>query len=186
MSKKNLAVSFPGFGYNGDKPLLYYSKKLASEKGYEILDIKYDLLTPYKEMENDKDRDEKVFKIAVGEAMKSLSEVNISEYEKVLFIGKSLGTVVAGYCAKEMGIDARHIVFTPVPDTFDRLKEGCGIVFHGTEDPLCDNNVARDKCKELGLELIEVKGANHSLEIHDVKEDLRRLVEVMERVKKEM
>ena len=186
MSKKNLAVIFPGFGYNGDKPLLYYSKKLAGEKGYEILDIKYDLLTPYKEMENDKDRDEKVFKIAVTEAMKGLSEVNFSDYETVLFVGKSLGTVVAGYCAEEMGVDARHIVFTPVPETFEHLKKGCGIVFHGTDDPLCGNDVARDKCKELELELIEVEGANHSLEIRDVEVDLRRMEEVMRRVKEEM
>ena len=186
MSEKNLAVIFPGFGYNGDKPLLYYSKKLAGEKGYEILDIKYDLITPYKELENDKDRDKKVFKIAVSEAMKCLSEVNLSEYGKVLFIGKSIGTVVAGYCAGEMEVDVRHIVLTPVPETFEYLKKICGIIFHGTDDPLCKNDVVLDKCKELELELIEVEGANHSLEIHDVEMDLRRIAEIMDRVKKEM
>ena len=42
MSKK-LAVIFPGIGYHTDKPLLYYSKKLAKTKDYEVVEIKYDL-----------------------------------------------------------------------------------------------------------------------------------------------
>ena len=41
MSKK-LAVFFPGIGYTTDKPLLYYSRKIASEQEYEIK------LLPYK------------------------------------------------------------------------------------------------------------------------------------------
>ena len=34
-SKMKLAVFFPGIGYHCDKPLLYYSRKLAQEWGYE-------------------------------------------------------------------------------------------------------------------------------------------------------
>ena len=34
-SKMKLAVFFPGIGYHCDKPLLYYSRKLAQECGYE-------------------------------------------------------------------------------------------------------------------------------------------------------
>lgn len=30
-----LAVFFPGIGYHCDKPLLYYSRKMAQECGYE-------------------------------------------------------------------------------------------------------------------------------------------------------
>ena len=38
---KKLAVIFPGVGYHTDKPLLYYSKKLASRNGYEIVEVPY-------------------------------------------------------------------------------------------------------------------------------------------------
>ena len=34
--EKRLAVIFPGVGYHVDKPLLYYSRKLAKEYGYEV------------------------------------------------------------------------------------------------------------------------------------------------------
>ena len=36
-----LAVIFPGVGYHTDKPLLYYSKKLAFQNGYEIVEVPY-------------------------------------------------------------------------------------------------------------------------------------------------
>ena len=39
--EKKIAVLFPGIGYHTDKPLLYYSKKLARKRGYEIVEVKY-------------------------------------------------------------------------------------------------------------------------------------------------
>lgn len=38
---KKAAVLFPGIGYHTDKPLLYYSKKIAAELGYEIIEVPY-------------------------------------------------------------------------------------------------------------------------------------------------
>ena len=36
-----LAVLFPGIGYHGDKPLLYYSRKAAGENGYQTITVSY-------------------------------------------------------------------------------------------------------------------------------------------------
>ena len=37
---KRLAVIFPGIGYHCDKPILYYSRKLAKEQEYkEIISL---------------------------------------------------------------------------------------------------------------------------------------------------
>ena len=36
---KGLAVFFPGVGYHVDKPLLYYSRKIAAQLGYETADV---------------------------------------------------------------------------------------------------------------------------------------------------
>lgn len=36
-----LAVFFPGIGYHSDKPLLYYSSKIAQELGYDIIQVAY-------------------------------------------------------------------------------------------------------------------------------------------------
>ncbi|MDO4961504.1 MAG: hypothetical protein Q4E57_06595 [Eubacteriales bacterium] len=32
---RRIAIFFPGIGYNADKPLLYYSRKLTAKYGYE-------------------------------------------------------------------------------------------------------------------------------------------------------
>ena len=36
---QKLAVFFPGIGYHNDKPLLYYSQKLAKEFGFECIKV---------------------------------------------------------------------------------------------------------------------------------------------------
>lgn len=36
-----LAVVFPGIGYHVDKPLLFYSKKIAASHGFEIVEVPY-------------------------------------------------------------------------------------------------------------------------------------------------
>ena len=41
MSDKKLAVIFPGIGYHTDKPLLYYSKKIARQHGYDIVELSF-------------------------------------------------------------------------------------------------------------------------------------------------
>ena len=38
---KKLAVILPGIGYHKDKPLLYYSAKLAQNSGYALRHIAY-------------------------------------------------------------------------------------------------------------------------------------------------
>ncbi len=179
---KKVAVIFPGMGYHSDKPLLYYSKKLAKARGYEVIEITYDLKKRAKDVMNDKEARKETFLQAVSEVKKQLSSVNFADYEDVLFIGKSIGTAVAAYFDKENGINARHIVFTPVPETFEHLRDNCGIVFHGTADPWCENELADIKCEELQLELLKVADANHSLETSDPIMDCNRMAGILKKV----
>ncbi|MBR6128349.1 MAG: hypothetical protein IKQ07_01810 [Bacteroidaceae bacterium] len=182
MKSDKLAVVFPGMGYHSDKPLLYYSKKLAKARGYKVIEISYDFQIRAKDIMNDKEAKNEAFLHAVSETKKQLSSVNYADYKNVVFIGKSIGTTVAAYYDKENGINARHIVFTPVPETFNHLRDNCGIVFHGTADPWCDTELAETKCEELHLELYKVDGANHSLETNDPLIDCSRMPGILDKV----
>ncbi|SFC00851.1 hypothetical protein [Butyrivibrio sp. YAB3001] len=182
MKSDKLAVVFPGMGYHSDKPLLYYAKKLARAHGYEVIEISYDFQIRAKDIMNDKEAKMEAFQHAVIETRKQLSKVNYEDYNDVVFIGKSIGTAVAAYFDKENGINARHIVFTPVPETFNHLRDNCGIVFHGTADPWCGTELVESKCKEFQLELFKVADANHSLETDDPIIDCRRLPEIVDKV----
>ena len=131
---------------------------------------------------NDEDAKNEAFMYAVSETQKQLASVDFASYKNVLFIGKSIGTAVAAYYDKDNGINAGHIVFTPVPETFNYLRKGSGIVFHGTADPWCENTLAGDKCKELELRLYEIEDANHSLETDDTQTDIKRMPEIINHI----
>ena len=65
MSKK-IAVIFPGVGYHVDKPLLYYSKKLAAQNGYEIKEVPYGKFP--KGVKGSREKMERAFFSALGQA----------------------------------------------------------------------------------------------------------------------
>ena len=116
MSK--LAVFFPGIGYTADRPLLHFSRRIAAAQGYEIRIMDYKGF-PSK-VKGDRKRMEESFDIALGQAREMLSGVDLEEYEDILFIGKSIGTIVAAKIASESPAKERirMILYTPLEDTF--------------------------------------------------------------------
>ena len=119
MSK--LAVFFPGIGYTADRPLLHFSRRIAAAQGYEIRIMDYKGF-PSK-VKGDRKRMEESFDIALGQAREMLSGVDLEEYEDILFIGKSIGTIVAAKIASESPAKERirMILYTPLDDTFTFL-----------------------------------------------------------------
>ena len=130
--KKKIAVLFPGIGYHTDKPLLYYSKKLARKREYEIVEVKYGTLPTGVKGNAEKMR--KAFELAFTYAAEQLAGINFTAYDEVLFISKSVGTAVAAAYANKFAIFPRQIYYTPVVESFDAIGQ-TGIVFHGTADP---------------------------------------------------
>ncbi len=186
MSDQKLAVIFPGIGYHKDKPLLYYSRRLAIEHGFDIIEIFYDFPYRAKEIKGDKDKMDNAFELAAEQATEQLSSVEFSKYDTVLFIGKSIGTTVAAYYDKCHDIGATHIVLTPVPHTFEFLKPGCGIVFNGSADPWCETSLVEEKCKELDLELHVIENANHSLETKSAVTDAHNMIDILNLIERVM
>ena len=113
-----LAVIFPGIGYTADRPLLHFSRRIAAASGYEIRIMEYKGF-PSK-VKGDRKRMEESFDIALGQAREMLSGVDLEEYEDILFIGKSIGTIVAAQIASESPAKERirMILYTPLDDTF--------------------------------------------------------------------
>ena len=86
-----LAVLLPGMGYTLDRSLMDYSKNLAVEKGYDVLPIEYGFQAVRKKIDKDNMKD---VEVAINESYELLKLSLEIRYEKVIFIGKSLGTVV--------------------------------------------------------------------------------------------
>ncbi len=175
-----LAVIFPGIGYTCDKPLLYYSGKLAAKCGYEVIPVPYGNFG--KDVKGNAKKMRESFEHALLQAEEMLSCVRWNEYEDIVFISKSIGTVVASCYAKKHGLHVRSILFTPLPETYE-FAEMPACAFHGTSDQWADTPEIKNAAKRTGIPLYLTENANHSLETGDVLKDTENLRGVLEIVK---
>ena len=174
---RKIAVLFPGIGYTCDKPLLYYTGKLAAAHGYEIKKVEYGGFEA--EIKGNREKMEKAFCSALTQAEEILKDVDWQEYQDIVFVGKSVGTIAAAAYMKKYKIAGRNIVYTPLMDTF-LFEKGPGIVFHGTADPWAENTEKiKDCCEKIGLPLCRIENANHSLETGDTIKDIEILRKVI-------
>lgn len=176
--KKKLAVFFPGVGYNCDKPLLYYTKKLAKEHGFQILDISYG---EFPKVDIKKNL-ELIFSQALEAAKRQLEKIDFSEYERVLLVSKSVGTAVAATYQKDMikgkETSIYNVYMTPVTASLKMLT-GEGIIFSGTGDDWVQEGEVERWCDEHNYPLHRIENANHSMETGDTIRDLEILKNCM-------
>lgn len=177
MAKK--AIVFPGIGYHKDKPLLYYSRKLAQEAGYQEICVDFSGIRWEKD---DLKKPDKIKEIFAQAMEKVASEVEINAEDELLFISKSIGTVVAARFAKERRIRAKQIYFSPLVLLEEYAQEG-GIAFYGDSDPLADANEIERICAEKKIKAYKTAGGNHSLETGDTEENLKNLTGIMKSIK---
>ena len=84
-----LVVCFPGIGYHCDKPLLYYSRKLAACAGYDhTLLLQY---TYHKDgLRGSPAALREAFDTLYAQAEAQLSAVDWLQFDDVLFLSKSI------------------------------------------------------------------------------------------------
>lgn len=175
MSK--LAVVFPGIGYHADKPLLYYSKKIAKKCGYEVIELAYDGFPA--DVKDDNEKRLQCFHIARDKAEEILASVKFDSYDDILFISKSVGTTVAGAYARDHKLNVRNVIYTPVPETFDYDFRDA-IAFHGTSDPWADTQLIKDGCAVAGIPVYITADANHSMETGEADTDIKNMARIMQ------
>ncbi|MCR4933051.1 MAG: alpha/beta hydrolase [Lachnospiraceae bacterium] len=176
MSSKKLAVIFPGMGYTKDKPLLYYSGKLAASKGYDVIPIEYNRF--FEGIKYTDEEKQKASEMSYDMVTETLSKVDFKEYADVVFIGKSLGTIFAARYATEHKLSVHHIWYTPLMTTFS-FGERDAVAFLGTLDPLSKVDDMKKTAGEYGITLHTYEGGNHSIETGDVIKDTEFIHQIM-------
>ena len=180
---KKLAVFFPGIGYTIDKPLMHYSRKLAVNAGFEIM------LLPYTgfpaSVKGDREKMDECYQIALAQTNEMLSGIDLSVYDEILFVGKSIGTIVAAVIATMSSVpDLIHFVFyTPLEDTF-AFPLGDAVVFTGSADPWVNGDAISELCQKANIPCHIIPDANHYLETGNVKTDIENLGKIMKKTKK--
>ncbi len=179
---KRIACLFPGIGYTCDKPLMYYCGRLLKGLGWEVVQVPYSGFPD--RVKGDRDKTQRTIEMALEQAAEMLKGIDWNGYDDILFVGKSLGTIVCAAYAERYGVRCRRVIFTPVEASFQFSGRPEAIAFHGTADSWVDTGTVEDCCFRQGIPLYETEGANHSLETGDVDQDIRELRKVMKTIRK--
>ncbi len=178
MSK--IAVYFPGIGYHCDKPLLYYSRKAACELGYQdYRNISYTYSAG--NIRGNEKKIKEAYEALLSQTEAQLADMAWPEYDDVLFVSKSIGTIIAASYAAKHGLkSARHILYTPLAQTYLFAPEK-GIAFLGTADPWSDTDEILRLSHGNHIPLTVYEGCNHSLECGDTLKNIDNLKDIMRR-----
>ena len=179
---RKIAVVFPGVGYTKDRPLLYYSGKLAVGYGYELKFVDFSGIKWSKEQLRDNDFLLKTLDKCLHITEDTLADTKVMSGDDVLFISKSIGTVVANAYAKKMSINAGQICFSPLEMIGSFVKEEGAVLFCGDDDPMADFSALERIAGEKRLEIHRIIGGNHSLETGDLFTDIDNLKAIIKRV----
>ena len=109
-SAPKLAVIFPGIGYTADKPLLYYASRLARHYGYQILTVSYGTLP--ENVKGDHAKMKQAFELAYEQTEQALQDIDWNSYGSILFISKSIGTVISSAYASRHDLTVNRMLFT--------------------------------------------------------------------------
>lgn len=178
MSK--IAVCFPGIGYHCDKPLLYYSRSIARKAGYQN-DRNVNYTYQAGNIRGDDQKMKEAYDALFSQAEAALADIPWSAYDDVLFLSKSIGTIIAASYAAKYKIDgARHILYTPLAQTYLSPPDRA-VAFIGTADPWSDTEEIVRLSNANHIPITVYEGCNHSLECGDPLKNLEILTDVMQR-----
>ncbi len=178
MSK--IAIYFPGIGYHCDKPLLYYSRNIARELGY-INDRNVNYIYKAENIRGNEEKMKEAYEALFSQSETELDGIAWSKYDDILFISKSIGTIIAASYAEKYGLKhARHILYTPLAQTY-LFPPIHAIGFIGTSDPWSNTEKIIRLSEANHIPLTVYKECNHSLECNDTMKNIEILKDIMQK-----
>jgi predicted alpha/beta-hydrolase family hydrolase len=166
----HLAVLLPGFGYTLDMPLFYYAENLLQERGWDVLRVEYAYNTrPEFQTQPEPERDRWLLADTMAAWRAGLGQ---RTYERVVLIGKSLGTLAMGHLLTtgDLPPAVGAVWLTPMLSV-ERLRQqisrygGPSLFVIGTADPHFDPAVLEQMQVATAGEAVVVKNADHGMDI---------------------
>jgi hypothetical protein len=154
---KLLKIVAPGRRYSSDRSLLYFIDKYTPG---ETIRLNYD-----REFDPNMDLDDLIVN-SLEFSKKVLNSVDFSQYDGVIFLAKSLGTVVSIELKKYFNLEsARIIALTPIHRVVPLLEDEDFLVCGTKDHHIDDGDIAKIVKMKHSLVL---KDLPHSLENEDL------------------
>ena len=156
---KQLLVIFPGLGYGVNSPLLYYADFFFETKRYHRIHIDYS--NHLQDLSLDLQvRLEHLRKYE----LEQVYAIPWDEYDSVVFLSKSIGTVEAGWLADQLHLPVKHIFLTPIAEALPYCTSTATVIM-GTKDK--HYSAYHQHCSTHNIPALFLPNANHSLEVDD-------------------
>ena len=166
-----LKVFFPGRRYGIDRSYLYYLDRYIDG---DAIYLEYDK----KRYEKDISELDENINSAYKYSLEKLADIDFKKYSEIIFIAKSIGTVVAGKIREELKVNnARFICLTPLNETLPYLRQTDFIITSKTFIDFSKIESVQNKFPFLTI----YEDAPHSLEFkYDLKRTIYSLYENLE------
>src|SRR5215208_74432 len=166
----HLAVLLPGFGYTLDMPLFYYAEHLLLERGWDVLRIEYayNKRSEFQTLPGP-ERDRWLLTDTTAAWRAGLGQ---RTYERVVLIGKSLGTLAMGHLLTlaDLPPTVGAVWLTPLLSA-ERLRQqiqqygGPSLFVIGTADPQFEPVLLEKMQVATVGEAVVVRNADHGMDI---------------------
>ncbi|MCM1540937.1 MAG: hypothetical protein NC121_06700 [Blautia sp.] len=162
---KKIVLSFPGVR-GCEIPLLYFSAKHFEDAGYEKVFI------------SPPDSGDTTFEALYENAEKKIRSIPFGEYEDIVFVAKSMGTVVACAIKEKYELPASLVLFTPLKDTIPYInnKNNILLIAAGEKDRYLDPELLKEVCEKENIKYHIEPDVGHRMEITG---DLKRNLEIL-------
>lgn len=162
---KKIVISFPG-GRGSEMPLLYFAAKHYEDLGYEKVFISHPACG------------EERLEILLENAEKVMQSIVFEEYEDIVFVSKSIGTLVACRLKEKYNVPASLILFTPLEDTLPYINSENNIllVAAGDKDRYLESETLKELCEREKVNCYIELNVGHRMEVLG---DLKRNLEIV-------
>ena len=170
---KKIVIAFPG-ARGTEIPLLYFGAKHYEDMGYERRFVSYP-----------RNR-EITLKNVLNNALEMLQDLDWNEYEDIVFVAKSLGTVVCCLVKELRNIPAKLVLFTPLEQTLPYIRSDNDVllVSMGDRDHFLSADRLAQHCENEGIVYHIEEGVGHRMEVpNDLRRNLDVVYHVIDRLK---
>ena len=114
---KTIKLFFPGRRYSVDRSLLYFLDKYIEG---ESIYFKYDSPRGEQSLESLENLEKEAYEFVLNK----IKDIDLSSYDEVIFISKSLGTYIASKLRENLKLKCtKFIALTPIEETIPFLKQ---------------------------------------------------------------
>ena len=158
--KTGIVVCFPGTGFTCKEALFERCAERYSAREYDVVKLDFSHI-PFREIETI----EEAVAIARRAVKRQLSGIDFSEYEDVVWISKSLGTILAATDEEVYCDSPRQLYLTPLPETLRLIRPESRVIalVLGTQDRFLTSEVLAAFCEQRNYCCCVIDGVNHSL-----------------------